>query len=275
MKLSSFKLCFAFAAVAHVICIGVLFIAGAVLRPHEIRLETPPVMLTLVDGSDEPAAPLKFPPELEPAPPVQSLQTPPLTEADNRLLIKTAPQPAPPEHASLSVPMPSLTPPPALTAPVSAPAPVPAPVPARPRVSNAPAPEPAPWSAPSKILAIAAALPNTTARPDNSSINPGENSAIGKRLPAFPIKPGYLKTPEPPYPMLARRRHQQGLVILSLTVSASGSPASVRLKETSGFPILDEPALKAVKDWEFNPARIGAIRVESEIEVPVRFTLSN
>ena len=46
------------------------------------------------------------------------------------------------------------------------------------------------------------------------------------------------------------------------------------LQESSGFPLLDEVAQKAVSDWEFIPGRMGTVAVESEIEVPVRFKLN-
>ena len=39
--------------------------------------------------------------------------------------------------------------------------------------------------------------------------------------------------------------------------------------------LLDEAAMQAVRDWEFEPARIGPLPVEAEIEVPVRFEFEN
>jgi protein TonB len=82
-----------------------------------------------------------------------------------------------------------------------------------------------------------------------------------------------LKNPEPPYPPTARRRHQEGLVLLRVKVNPHGRALSVEIKNSSGFPLLDEAAQTAVRDWEFQPARLGLLAVESEIEVPVRFKL--
>jgi periplasmic protein TonB len=65
------------------------------------------------------------------------------------------------------------------------------------------------------------------------------------------------------------------LVLLGVKVSDQGLAARVTLKQTSGFPLLDEAALQTVRDWEFEPARINSIAVESEIEVPVHFQLGN
>ncbi len=85
--------------------------------------------------------------------------------------------------------------------------------------------------------------------------------------------PKYGNNPEVPYPAQAKRRHQQGLVILAVTVSERGRAANVRIKESSGFPLLDEAALAAVRSWSFEPAQVNSVPVASEIEVPVRFSL--
>jgi protein TonB len=44
---------------------------------------------------------------------------------------------------------------------------------------------------------------------------------------------------------------------------------------SSGFPRLDEAALQAARSWEFEPARVGSLAVKSDIEVPVRFKLTD
>ncbi|HEX4350983.1 MAG TPA: TonB family protein [Verrucomicrobiae bacterium] len=87
------------------------------------------------------------------------------------------------------------------------------------------------------------------------------------------VKPDYLKNPEPVYPEQARRRHQEGLVLLAVTVTAQGRTGRVEIKKSSGFPLLDNAAVQAVRDWEFQPARLNSLALESEIEVPVRFEL--
>jgi len=56
-------------------------------------------------------------------------------------------------------------------------------------------------------------------------------------------------------------------------VTTEGRAARVEIKTSSGFSLLDDAAVEAVRDWEFQPARIGSLALESEIEVPVRFEL--
>jgi periplasmic protein TonB len=85
----------------------------------------------------------------------------------------------------------------------------------------------------------------------------------------------YRHNPKPAYPVAARRRGQEGLVTLRVKVTDQGRASSVNLKRSSGFPLLDEAALKAVRDWRFDPARVGSLAVESEIEVPVHFELKD
>ncbi|MEQ1772845.1 MAG: energy transducer TonB [Burkholderiales bacterium] len=83
----------------------------------------------------------------------------------------------------------------------------------------------------------------------------------------------YLNNPRPAYPLAARRRGDQGTVLIRVLVSADGLAASVGLEKTSGHPSLDEAALSAVKSWRFVPARQGGQAIESPYVVPVVFKL--
>jgi TonB family C-terminal domain len=73
--------------------------------------------------------------------------------------------------------------------------------------------------------------------------------------------------------LAAQRRHQAGTVWLIVRVTANGRAARVELTRSSGFPLLDEAAMAAVRRWEFEPARVGAQAVASTIEIPVHFKL--
>jgi protein TonB len=119
----------------------------------------------------------------------------------------------------------------------------------------------------------AAAVPSANVG-DHSSPTPGNNFTTAAGSPTAKAKPDYPKNPEPEYPLQARRRGQEGLVLLNITVSGSGHATEISLKQTSGYELLDQAALKAVQRWQFEPARIGAVGVESKIEVPVRFKLT-
>lgn len=86
--------------------------------------------------------------------------------------------------------------------------------------------------------------------------------------------PAYQRNPAPAYPDGARRRGEEGLVLLLVDVDRTGRVSSAVIKQGSGSLDLDRAALKAVKRWRFEPAHIGSLPVESEVEVPIRFTLN-
>lgn len=96
----------------------------------------------------------------------------------------------------------------------------------------------------------------------------------GGRGPTTSERARYRSNPKPNYPAEARRAGQQGVVILAVQVNANGRATSVQISGSSGFPLLDNAALLAVRRWTFEPARIAGIPTESRVEVPVRFDLA-
>jgi len=89
------------------------------------------------------------------------------------------------------------------------------------------------------------------------------------------VSAGYLRAPKPAYPKAARKRREQGLVTISVSIDAHGYPVNCRVIGSSGFPSLDSAAVEAVRQWVFQPALAGKRAVSSEVEVPIRFELSN
>ena len=85
--------------------------------------------------------------------------------------------------------------------------------------------------------------------------------------------PLYRENPEPEYPPLARRRQQEGTVVLEALVTREGKVGGLVVHQSSGHPLLDEAALKGVKGWRFEPGRRGAVAVVMQVLVPVRFGL--
>lgn len=121
------------------------------------------------------------------------------------------------------------------------------------------------------------AAANSLFKGDGSSPVPGKDattfySSSGAITEA---KPNYLKNPAPPYPLEAREKGWQGIVILKVAVDKFGRPMQVEKEQGSGYVILDEAALKAVKKWRFRPAQLGAIPIKSSVRVPIRFQIEN
>lgn len=74
----------------------------------------------------------------------------------------------------------------------------------------------------------------------------------------------------PRYPMDSRRKREQGTVVLSLTLGADGSVASIALAHSSGFESLDQAALVAVRKWRWEPTLRGGVpvMVKGIVEIP-------
>lgn len=87
--------------------------------------------------------------------------------------------------------------------------------------------------------------------------------------------PGYLRNPAPEYPEQAVERGWEGTVILNVHVLGNGKPDSVEIKTSSGRKVLDTAAIQTVKRWSFVPAKQGETPVDSWVEVPIDFKLSN
>jgi len=139
------------------------------------------------------------------------------------------------------------------TAPILIASPEAPPSPAAPVVpEQKPAPPPEPPRAQAPVAAPAPPAPATPLTPPRSDA-------------------AYLNNPRPAYPLAARRRGDQGTVLLRVLVTSDGLAASVTLEKTSGHSSLDDAALTAVKTWRFVPARQGGQAVEAPYVVPIVF----
>lgn len=85
--------------------------------------------------------------------------------------------------------------------------------------------------------------------------------------------PAHGVNPPPDYPEEARRRGMEGRVALRVQVNSDGTATRVTLQQTSGHPLLDQAALKAVRWWKFLPAMKNGEPIPCEIEFPVVYRL--
>lgn len=246
LKIGPLIFCLGVSLLFHALVFGVVKWAGAIQRPPALQQEREVMTLHLVaapaaavveTGVTPLAQPSITPPEPVPTP----IAEPPPPEVE-----QTETTPLLPKPVEKSEPV-QAEPPPTVPVAVSIP-----PVETR------------------------ASVPTTTApaRGDGSSRQAGDDAITSRPTPGVLAHPNYLKNPEPVYPVQARRRQQQGTVLLEVKVSARGRALQVLVKESSGYIILDEAALNTVRDWEFEPARMGTVAVDSRIEVPVRFLLA-
>ena len=76
---------------------------------------------------------------------------------------------------------------------------------------------------------------------------------------------------EPEYPEQARLQGIQGVVVLDIHVAQDGRVQDV--KHVSGPPPLIEPAVTAVRQWQFKPRRVNGKPVEMQTQVTLDFRL--
>jgi protein TonB len=117
-------------------------------------------------------------------------------------------------------------------------------------------------------LGTTVAMTARPAAPPSGAAAPSPAASI--EIPARPIM-GAI--PPPAYPQAARRRGEQGRVLVRVQVSPDGSPAAVSVAASSGSASLDDAALAAVRAARFTPATRNGTPVAGAAEVPIVFRL--
>jgi protein TonB len=159
---------------------------------------------------------------------------------------------------------------------------IPAPTP-RPAPSQPPAEIPATEAIPALKPQPAAKIthkpsPQPVALPMSHAVTADQPPADTRAAPQPTLVPArhdanYLHNPHPEYPSISRRMNEEGRVLLRVEVSAEGLPTQIGIKESSGFPRLDESARKTVMRWKFIPATRGEEPFASSVDVPIQFSL--
>lgn len=84
---------------------------------------------------------------------------------------------------------------------------------------------------------------------------------------------GYLNNPPPEYPAAAARAGWSGVVRLRVHVLSNGSADTVEVQKSSGRKLLDDEAVRTVKNWTFTPSRRGDTPIDGWANVPIEFQL--
>ena len=71
------------------------------------------------------------------------------------------------------------------------------------------------------------------------------------------------------YPMIARQKKWEGVVILKLYVDMNGHINEIILTKSSGYKILDDTAVKTVKEWKL----VNNYKKKIYIMVPIEFKI--
>ena len=93
-----------------------------------------------------------------------------------------------------------------------------------------------------------------------------------------PVRPGgIIREPRkilhvaPLYPDIARQSRVQGVVILEAILDVSGRVQSVTVLRSQ--PLLDEAAIRAVREWRYTPTELNGVPVPVLMTITVRFSL--
>ncbi len=218
--------------------------------------------------SAEPSASAPPPPPASETPPPQPPRSPPPQPPRSQ-----PPQP-PPKPAVSSVRAKTVAPekPVPKVKPVSKVKPVPKVKPVS-KVKPVPKVKPNPETDTQSVVDPSAAVtdpaPPSTPLPPATDFDSTEHQAVSP--PQFHAE--YLNNPRPRYPLMSRKRHEEGVVRLRVRVDAKGHPESVRILVSSGYPRLDQAASSVVQEWRFVPARQGGRTLAAWVEVPIQFNL--
>lgn len=85
--------------------------------------------------------------------------------------------------------------------------------------------------------------------------------------------PTFVDNPPPQYPPVAVARRWQGEVVVRVWIGADGRVQRAEVDRSSGFAVLDEAALKAVRQWRARAAREQGQAVETVELQPIVFRL--
>ena len=77
--------------------------------------------------------------------------------------------------------------------------------------------------------------------------------------------------PQPPYPQLAMQSGEQGTIVLRLRTDAAGNVTSVNVKESSGFPFLDQATVEFIKNHWHLPTNAGTQLFQTSIIYKLQF----
>ncbi len=83
--------------------------------------------------------------------------------------------------------------------------------------------------------------------------------------------PAKIRDVSPVYPEIAQRARVEGIVIIEATIGTDGRVTEARVLRS--IPLLDQPALDAVRQWTFTPTLLNGTPVPVIMTVTVTFTL--
>ncbi|HET6756090.1 MAG TPA: TonB family protein [Burkholderiales bacterium] len=242
--------------VAAVLLSLVIHAAALVVFPNLRPLRQPEPEVLQVDLVPLPAPPKPVEP-VAPAPPEPEIKP---IEPEPVVKPKSKPEPQPkPKAKAVKKKEPAEAPPPKPVVPEeSAPEPASPPViaaPPQPRVTESPVFKvPAPPAEPPKVI-----------EPPPAEVIDGYGETLSRLIARYQR-----------YPRIAQMRGWEGSVQVAIDIGAQGRIAGMKVRQSSGFEVLDKQALEMVKQAiPFPPAPQSLRGKEFVVNVPIIFRLKN
>ena len=116
---------------------------------------------------------------------------------------------------------------------------------------------------------------NQTAGKESSTTISGATAmpAAGNSAAFVSASPLYRENTPPIYPAIAKLRGYEGVVLVNAEILPDGRVGNMAISKSSGYTILDQSAMKAVKLWKFEPAKKAGKPFAIRVKLPIKFVL--
>ncbi len=251
----------------------IVLLAPALLRGPGAPPDPPMVELVIgnnaqVNGKSPPA------PQPAPATAPQTAPTPPPPPA------QAAAPPSQPQATPAPPLAPRSAPPPAVAGDVAAASPAAVPMPPEPQPATRAPPSPAiqpsppmPRMPPQQATAQAATPQPPPAPTANVNLGEGIAAPAAEIADAGLVHPAEADTGNipPEYPLEAKRRHEQGTVVIGMRIGADGSVLEAWVVRSSGSRSIDAAARDRLATWHFHPATQNNAAVPDVEAITIHF----
>jgi TonB family protein len=97
--------------------------------------------------------------------------------------------------------------------------------------------------------------------------------AAGNSSAFVTASPLYRENTPPVYPAMAKLRGYEGVVLVNAEILPDGRVGNTAISKSSGYTILDQSAMEAVKLWKFEPAKKAGKPFAIRVKLPIKFVL--
>jgi len=125
------------------------------------------------------------------------------------------------------------------------------------------------FSGPKTVAYASAEGHHTVSGASRQMVTAGVEPALSN---AYPL---YRENPPPGYPEMARQQGYEGIVLVSAEILTDGRVGKTVISKSSGYAILDQTAISAVRAWKFEPAKKSGTPCKTWAELPIKFVIND